>query len=419
MTHILSPFASSGDKEEIPTATQETGEISFNEGYGPDYEKDLDNDTGAKTIERAKLNWLLYLITSEIKRYQEQGIPDYISKADNNNIDFAYPTAALVRYNGKVYFSLKDENTDKPDSKSWSLFDPSTYLGKQGGTITGDLTITGSLDINGEKPYTPSNPPPSTAAGLAIGSVETLDPGETATASVTGEPPNQLLNIGIPAGAAGADGTPGPASALEIGTVTTLEAGSPATAEITGDAPNQILNLGVPRGQDGTDADISIISADKTYSPDPSGVITLGDAAGCNVARDTDSLVQMRKIVPEWVPSGSYWNLVRDSNSASVIDWSKFAFAAGCSYSISKKSTNDPLAGKGKNANAAWAVTCLSNSYESTVAPGAFLIVRESWTTQNSVYLLYRYYDKSMVGSAQWMIGSIPMTPAIDISTDL
>ncbi len=406
MTHILSPFASSGDKEEIPTATQETGEISFNEGYGPDYEKDLDNDTGAKTIERAKLNWLLYLITSEIKRYQEQGIPDYISKADNNNIDFAYPTAALVRYNGKVYFSLKDENTDKPDSESWSLFDPSTYLGKQGGTITGDLTITGSLDINGEKPYTPSNPQPSTAAGLKIGTVDTLSAGAAATAAVSGEPPNQILSLGIPQGQAG---DPGPANTRTVGTVITLEAGASATAEITGDAPEQVLNLGIPQGKDGG-SEITISSDGETYSPDDNGVIKLGSAAGQAITHDKDTLILTARKIPDWVPSGAYKGLERTSSSADVIDWSTFAFTAGCSYSISKDSTNDPLSGRGARSNASWSVTCLSNSFESGLAQGAFLIVRESWATKNNVYVLYRYLDTGISTSAQWMLGEIPMT---------
>ncbi|ECC1479303.1 hypothetical protein DTG75_05225 [Salmonella enterica subsp. salamae] len=411
MTYIHSPFAFSGDKEEIPSTKQETGDISFNEGYGPDYEKDLDNDTDAKTIERAKLNWLLYLITSEIKRYQEQGIPDYISEEDNNGIEFAYSTAALVRYKGNVYFSLKDENTDEPGSESWALFDPSTYLGKQGGVITGNLDINGSLTIGGVAPYTPKNPPPSTAAGLTMGEVDTLAAGSPATAIVSGEPPDQILSLGIPAG------IPGPANKLTIGSVTTLEAGADATAIITGDAPDQVLSLGIPQGRDGSGggSEINISSDGKTYSPDDNGVIALGAAAGCDITHDTDSLVQQKVAIPEWMPSGGHWNLKRGSSEASVIDWATFAFAAGCSYAISKNSTNDPLHGKGANSNAAWSVTCLSSSFESSVAPGSFLIARESWATQNSVYLLYRYYDKSIPGSSQWMIGVIPMTPAFEI----
>ena len=54
-------------------------------------------------------------------------------------------------------------------------------------------------------------------------------------------------------GATGLQGEPGPANKLSIGTVTTLFPNSTATATITGEAPNQILNLGIPRGAAGQD----------------------------------------------------------------------------------------------------------------------------------------------------------------------
>lgn len=51
----------------------------------------------------------------------------------------------------------------------------------------------------------------------------------------------------------GAEGDPGPANVLTIGAVDTLAPGSPATAEITGTSPNQVLNLGIPQGEPGSD----------------------------------------------------------------------------------------------------------------------------------------------------------------------
>lgn len=271
MTRIASPFAASGDKEQIPQTKQDTGEISFSEGYGPDYEKDLDNDTGAKTIERAKLNWLLCLVTSEIKKYQEQGIPDCISKEDNGGIDYPYAAAAMVRYNNKIYYSLKDANTDKPDTNSWSLLDPSEYLSVGGGTINGDLTITGSLDINGEQPYTKSNPPPATPNSLSIGTVTTLEPGAPATAVITGEAPEQTLSLGIPAGAPGEDGADG--------------AGG---------------------------GNIKISAGGTTYKPDADGVITLGSAAGRDIEENNRDVSWAKKTVPEWVPAGPGMALRRE-----------------------------------------------------------------------------------------------------------
>lgn len=75
---------------------------------------------------------------------------------------------------------------------------------------------------------------------LSIGTV-TEGP---ADATITGEAPNQVLNLSVPPGR---DGEPGPPNELSIGTVSTGD----ADATITGDAPNQVLNLTIPKGQDG------------------------------------------------------------------------------------------------------------------------------------------------------------------------
>ncbi|HIC0447206.1 TPA: hypothetical protein ACWZSZ_003405 [Escherichia coli] len=366
MTRIASPFAASGDKEQIPQTKQDTGEISFSEGYGPDYEKDLDNDTGAKTIERAKLNWLLCLVTSEIKKYQEQGIPDYISKEDNGGIDYAYAAAAMVRYNNKIYYSLKDANTDKPDTNSWSLLDPSEYLSVSGGTINGDLTIKGSLDINGEQPYTKSNPPPATPNSLAIGTVTTLEPGAPATAVITGEAPEQTLSLGIPAGAPGEDGTDG--------------AGG---------------------------GNIEISSGGTAYKPDSNGVITLGSAAGQDIEQSNRDVSWAKKKAPEWVPAGARNGLETMCTWAEVIDWLNFEFIPGCSYAVSKKSNNDPLANKSKDDDATWLVTCVSKSFADDYMHDPLLIVRESGKVFNDAYIVLRY--RSDLGDAYWAVGAIAM----------
>ena len=56
------------------------------------------------------------------------------------------------------------------------------------------------------------------------------------------------LTFGLPKGEKGAKGDTGPANTLAIGTVTK---GTEAAATITGDAPNQTLNLVLPRGEQG------------------------------------------------------------------------------------------------------------------------------------------------------------------------
>lgn len=94
---------------------------------------------------------------------------------------------------------------------------------------------------------------------LAAGNVETLEPDQPATASVTGEGPAYQINLGIPRGKTGAQGTPGQngedgqTPTITVGTVTTLDPGQDATAEITGETPNLTLNLGIPQGPPGQD----------------------------------------------------------------------------------------------------------------------------------------------------------------------
>lgn len=88
-----------------------------------------------------------------------------------------------------------------------------------------------------------------------------------------------------------AQGPPGPpggkgdAGSLTIGTVTTGAAGSSASATITGDAPSQILNLTIPRGNVGDPTAFELRGTGM-----PNGIVTAGpgayytDTAGTNGA---------------------------------------------------------------------------------------------------------------------------------------
>lgn len=98
---------------------------------------------------------------------------------------------------------------------------------------------------------------------LTIGTVTTGFPGSSASATVTGTAPNQVLNLTIPQGVSGGQGIPGltgatgqtgatgPANTLTIGTIATSQPGDAAAATITGTAPTQVLNLVLPRGAPG------------------------------------------------------------------------------------------------------------------------------------------------------------------------
>ena len=76
----------------------------------------------------------------------------------------------------------------------------------------------------------------------------TLESGAAATVDKSLVDAVYKLTFGLPRGEKGATGATGPANTLAIGTVTK---GTEAAATITGDAPNQTLNLVLPRGEQG------------------------------------------------------------------------------------------------------------------------------------------------------------------------
>ena len=110
---------------------------------------------------------------------------------------------------------------------------------------------------------------PGPANMLQIGTVKTLPAGSDAVAEITGDSPEQTLNLSLPQGEKGEQGETGPANTLTIGNITTLEPGSDATAEITGDAPAQVLNIGIPQGKDGEKGE--------TGDAGPANVLTVGN----------------------------------------------------------------------------------------------------------------------------------------------
>jgi len=82
----------------------------------------------------------------------------------------------------------------------------------------------------------------------------TLTPGSSATATVSTVDGHYRVSLGIPQGAKGDKGDTGdigPTPAFSIGTVETLEPSEDATATITGTAAAPVLNLGIPKGDTG------------------------------------------------------------------------------------------------------------------------------------------------------------------------
>ncbi len=118
------PFASNGDTQTIPDETDNEGFVSFNEGWGGDYERDLRTDTRAKPMGRKEMNYVLNAITRNIRQYQTTGFPEFITAADNNGVAFAYGTGVVVMYNNTLYLSLVSNNVSVPgsDESTWQVY---------------------------------------------------------------------------------------------------------------------------------------------------------------------------------------------------------------------------------------------------------------------------------------------------------
>lgn len=117
------PFAENGDKISIPDASRADGYVSFNEGWGGDYERDLKSDPNAKPVGRKEMNGVLNAITTAIRQYQTTGFPEFITAADNGGTAYQYAAGTVVQYAGKFYVSLIANNTSVPGTDgNWQAF---------------------------------------------------------------------------------------------------------------------------------------------------------------------------------------------------------------------------------------------------------------------------------------------------------
>ena len=90
---------------------------------------------------------------------------------------------------------------------------------------------------------------------ITIGTVTTVSSSTEASAEITGSTPNLVLNLSIPKGERGPEGTGGSGGTGADPTITigTVASGDVASASITGDYPDYTLNLVLPKGADGQD----------------------------------------------------------------------------------------------------------------------------------------------------------------------
>ena len=147
---FIQPFAFAGDKTAIPDPVQPSGVVSFNQGYGFDYQRELGVDPDAKSIERNQMNWLFGAITEQLAQYQKESAPEFITSADNGGAPFPYARGVMVRYRTGVnpfitYISKVDANTTTPtegaDSTEWQRLVIEKSTNAQALAGTNDTTI--------------------------------------------------------------------------------------------------------------------------------------------------------------------------------------------------------------------------------------------------------------------------------------
>lgn len=156
------PFATTGDKAAIPDDVQPSGAISWAQGFGPDYERNPATDPLAKRVPRDETNQYLFDITTNLRQYQVNGFPEWITSAQNGGAPLAYPLNSYVRWNGGagsgwvVYVAKVDGATLEPGVASgweaqWQVsapVDPATLRATQAETNQGTGTgLTGAVEV--------------------------------------------------------------------------------------------------------------------------------------------------------------------------------------------------------------------------------------------------------------------------------
>jgi hypothetical protein len=151
---FVKPFAVAGDRETVPNDIQTTGDVSYEQGYGYDYQRDQAIDPLAKPIERNKHNAILHDITEAVQQYQVFGTPEWITAQDNGGTAYPYARRARVRYRASetapwdVYESLVDNNTTEPsDATKWAIVVSAVASSEQAVAGTDNNTIMTPLRV--------------------------------------------------------------------------------------------------------------------------------------------------------------------------------------------------------------------------------------------------------------------------------
>lgn len=153
--YFIDPFGVSGDLTPVPDAAPIDGSVSYESGFGPEYQLDPDSDPSALNVPRAQFNQIMFDVTSAIQFLQQFGFPAFITSSDNGGTPFPYSKGATVRWTDESnYESQVDTNTTDPTNttnwkkivyaipeltgvskKYWGSSLPSGYVWENGTTI--------------------------------------------------------------------------------------------------------------------------------------------------------------------------------------------------------------------------------------------------------------------------------------------
>lgn len=137
------PFAATGDKEELATADQPDGKVSLQAGWTPDYE--LPNDSANyRPVGRAEMNGVFNELTAALGELQLNGFSKWQA------IDGGWPAGAQVNHGGQVYRSLIDSNLTEPGAAgaNWVLMGSGIATTAQAQAMTDDSVLLTPKKLN-------------------------------------------------------------------------------------------------------------------------------------------------------------------------------------------------------------------------------------------------------------------------------
>ena len=169
-----------------------------------------------------------------------------------------YYALDIVGYNGGSYLAMQEVTVVTPsnDQTNWMQLSGPGLPGVDGVTFTPSVSEAGVISWTNDGEEENPDPvdimgPPGAAAGFGtVTATADNTSSETPSVDVQSSGPDTAKNFTF--AFSGLKGKPGDTPDIEIGTVNTLEPGQDATADITGTTPNLTLSLGIPKGQPGT-----------------------------------------------------------------------------------------------------------------------------------------------------------------------